>query len=155
MDVLSGHLQGIGAELSLREGEVMVVNTIKGSPAEKAGLTPKDIIVTVDGKSLQGLTLNEIVSIIRGKKGTTVTLSVIHGSENQARTFKIVRDDIRVPSTEYEVKKTATGSVGILTINQFGADTIAEVQAILKEIDPKALKGLVIDLRYKNPVLTY
>jgi carboxyl-terminal processing protease len=145
--VLSGQLQGIGAELVLKNGLVTVVSDIKGSPAEKAGLLPQDVITKVNGKSLENLTLNDVVTLIRGAKGTSVTLTVQRGHETKTRSFTIVRDIIQVPSVEYEVKKTATGSIGILTINEFGDDTISEVQKQLKDVPAQHLKGLVMDLR--------
>ncbi len=150
-DIMTGHLQGIGAELSLKNSEVGVVNVIKGSPAEKAGLLPQDIIIKVDDKTLDGLTLQEIVKLIRGKKGTSVTLTLIHGHDLAPRILTIIRDDIKIPSTEYEVKSGKNGSVGVLTISQFGVDTIKEVQAIIaNEVQEKNIKGLVIDLRYNG-----
>ncbi|HVW66950.1 MAG TPA: S41 family peptidase [Candidatus Peribacteraceae bacterium] len=146
-DLLSGELQGIGAELTLKNGEVKVVSIIKGSPAEKAKLLPGDIITQVNKKTLENMSLNDIVMLIRGKKGTSVTLTVYRGTETQPRTFTIVRDTIQVPSVDYSVKQTATGSVGVLTINEFGDSTIREVQSALKDVPNQNLKGLIIDLR--------
>lgn len=149
-DSLSGHLQGIGAELSVQDGDITIVSPIKGSPAEKAGLLPEDVIIEVNGESIEGKTLQDAVTRIRGKKGTSVTLTVLRESADDLLSFTIVRDDITVPSTEYEVKTSGSGSVGILTINQFGTETVGEVQGILEQIDPASLKGLVIDLRFNG-----
>jgi|CXWL01.1.fsa_nt_gi carboxyl-terminal processing protease len=149
-DTLNGHLEGIGARLSLKNDSIIVIGAIKGSPAEKAGLLPQDVILTVDGKLLAELSLDQVVSLIRGKKGTTVLLTVMRDTEEVPRTFKITRDNIQVPSTEYEIQKTATGSLGVLTINEFGADTIREVNETLKTLDEKNIKGLIIDLRYNG-----
>lgn len=150
-DVLSGHLQGIGAELSLKNGEVNVVGVIKGSPAEKAGLVPKDIIIKVHDTALENMTLQDIVGLIRGKKGTSVTLTLIHGTELKPRILTIVRDDIQVPSTQYTVQQGPGGSVGVLTINEFGAGTVAEARSIINsQVHEKELKGLIIDLRYNG-----
>ncbi len=149
-DSLSGHLQGIGAELAVRDADIIVVAAIKGSPAEKAGLLPQDAIVAVDDVELTGLSLQDVVSKIRGPKGTQVTLTVLRPHTTAALTFTIVRDDIHIPSTEYTVKKTATGSVGVLTISQFGTDTIREVKDILVQVHEKDLRGLIIDLRYNG-----
>lgn len=146
-DTLSGQLQGIGAELTLTGGEVTVVSLIKSSPAEKAGLLPKDIITKANGTSLADKTIDDVVTLIRGPKGTPVTLTVIRGQETTPRTFTIVRDNIEVPSVEYEVKKSGTTNIGLLTINEFGNDTITEVQTMLQDVPKQHLKGLIIDLR--------
>ncbi len=149
-DILNGHLQGIGAALSMNDMQVVVDSVIKDSPAEKAGLMAKDIIATVDGKTFENMTLDQIVSMIRGDKGTTVTLTVIRAGDTKPRTFAIVRDDIKVPSTKYEVKTVGSSKIGVLTISEFGGNTISEVQDIVNDIDAKTLKGLIIDLRYNG-----
>ncbi len=149
-DSLSGHLQGIGAELAEREDSIVIVSPLKGSPAERAGLLPQDVIVEVNGIDMTGKNLQEVVTHIRGPKGTQVTIKVLREDEDDLVTFTITRDDITVPSTEYEVKKSGSGSVGLLTINQFGTETIGEVRTILEQIDPATLDGLIIDLRYNG-----
>lgn len=149
-DSLSGHLQGIGAELSDRDDRIVVASPLKGSPAERAGLLPGDMIIEVNGEDITGQTLQQVVTKIRGPKGTQVTLTILREDEDDVIELTITRDDITVPSTEYEVKQTATGSVGLLSINQFGTETISEVTEILQGIDPASLKGLVIDLRYNG-----
>lgn len=146
-DSLNGHLQGIGAELSIKNNSIIVVGTIKGSPAEKAGLLPQDIILTVDGKEISSLSLNEVVSLIRGNKGTSVTLTVLRGKETTVRTFTMVRDDIQVPSAAYELKTVEKKKVGVLTINEFGGDTIREVTGFVDQIKKDQPQGLIIDLR--------
>lgn len=149
-DSLSGHLQGIGAELSDRDGQIVVVSPLKGSPAEKAGLQPEDVIVQIDGNDITGQTLNDVVNKIRGNKGTSVTLSLLRAKEADLLKMTIVRDDITVPSTEYQVKETGSGAVGYLAINQFGGETIHEVSEILKNVKPEELKGFIVDLRYNG-----
>lgn len=149
-NMLDGHLEGIGAELSMKDNIPKVVRAIKGSPAEKAGLMPEDILQTVNGKTLENMTLDQIVGQIRGKKGTSVTITVLREKNTEPLSFTIIRDQIQVPSTDYQIKKTAKGDVGVLTISEFGSATINEVKAIIKTIDPRKIKGLVIDLRYNG-----
>ena len=76
---LSSSFQGIGAEIQERNGNIVVVSPIKNSPAEKAGLLPEDIILSVDGESIQGMSATEAVLLIRGEKGTPVTLTIQAG----------------------------------------------------------------------------
>jgi len=149
-DSLNGSLEGIGAELQMTNDNVLIVGIVKGSPAEQAGLLPKDVILSVDGKDVFGQTLNQVVGRIRGKKGTQVTVEVLRDGEAKSRTFTITRDQIHVPSVEYEVKQTATGSVGLLSIHQFGSDTVEGVRTALQHVDPTGIKGLVIDLRFNG-----
>lgn len=149
-DSLSGHLQGIGAELGERENRIIVVSPLKGSPAERAGLLPEDVIVQVDDMEITDQNLNEVVTRIRGAKGTKVTLKILREGEDDLLTFTITRDDITVPSTEYEVKQSGSGSVGVLSVNQFGTETISEIRTILRDVKPAELDGLIIDLRYNG-----
>lgn len=149
-DSLSGHLEGIGAQLTQSGSDVLVVSPLKGSPAEAAGLLPQDIILEVDGNDVTGQSLEEIVSQIRGPKGTTVEVGVFRKNATDLITLSIVRDNITVPSTEYEVKHGTGGDVGYLAINQFGDNTISEIRRILRDVDPSGLKGLIIDLRFNG-----
>ncbi|TSC97753.1 MAG: Uncharacterized protein Greene101449_1104 [Candidatus Peregrinibacteria bacterium Greene1014_49] len=147
---LGGKLEGIGAELTLRDGQVVIVAPIKGSPAAEAGLSPEDIIVKVNDEDVTGKSLVQVVERIRGPKGTSVTLTIERTGEQDFLTVTIIRNEIHVPSVEYEIKKTATGSVGYIALNQFGDDSVEEVRQALKELQKKDLKGLVFDVRFNG-----
>ncbi len=144
---LQGTLQGIGAELTLKEGMIVVVAPLRGSPAERAGLLPGDIVTHVDGQSLEGMTLDGAVSRIRGKKGTTVTLILLRSGEPEPLTLAIRRDSITVPSVEWKVLSASGSQVGYVALNQFGENSMKEVRQALWQIKDKPLKGLVLDLR--------
>jgi carboxyl-terminal processing protease len=146
---LSGTLEGIGAELDAQNGKIVVVAPLKGSPAEKAGLLPKDIILEADGTPLTGMPLPDVVDLIRGQKGTTVTLTVSREGAAAPLTLTVTRQNIHIPSVESSVQKTASGSVGIVVLNQFGDASIAEVRKAITEF-PKDIKGIVLDLRYNG-----
>lgn len=147
---LEGKLQGIGAELSFKDGLIVVVNPLKGSPAAAAGLLPEDIIIEVDGTDIAGENLNQVVQRIRGTKGTTVTLKIVREGNTDPITLAIVRDDINIPSIESEVKKTATGSVGYVALNQFGDTSIDEFRAALTSFEKEPIKGIIMDLRFNG-----
>ncbi len=149
-NVLDGHLDGIGAQMQLKDGHPVVMGLIKNSPAEKSGLLPQDTIISVDGKMLDNQTLDQIVGQIRGKKGTAVTLVVLRAKEIKTRTFTIIRDTIMVPSTEYKVTETSHGNVGVLTINEFGGNTIQDIRETLASAHTADLKGMIIDLRFNG-----
>jgi len=147
---LQGELEGIGAELTLRDGMVVVVAPLKGSPAADAGLEPEDIIIEVDGKDIQGRPLHEVVQVIRGPKGTKVALKIIRKGVDEPFETQIIRASIKVPSVEYETKKTATGAIGYIELNQFGEDSVNEVKNALKDLRDENIKGLVLDVRFNG-----
>lgn len=140
---LSGTFSGIGAQLGKDDKDnIVVMSPIAGYPAEKAGLRAKDVIVNVNGKSTSGLSIDETVSMIRGKKGTVVTLDVLRGDERKA--FKITREDIKIPSVKHEV---LPGNVGYIQINQFWSDTASLVSKAAQEFKQAGVKSVVLDLR--------
>jgi carboxyl-terminal processing protease len=141
---LSGDLQGIGAELVLKDGRVIVVTPLRGSPAEKAGLMPDDVITKVDGKEIEGETLTEVVGRIRGTKGSRVSLTIVRNG--QEKKFTITRDEIHIPSVESHVEKRGRRTIGVITLNQFGEHSVQEVQRAIQEF-PSSMDGLVLDLR--------
>ncbi|KOY83717.1 S41 family peptidase [Lysinibacillus macroides] len=144
---LSSSFQGIGAEIQERNGYITVVSPIKNSPAEKAGLLPKDIILTVDGKSIQGFSATEAVALIRGEKGTPVKLTVKRGENTEPIQMTIVRDDIPVETVYGEL---LDGNIAHIQITSFSEDTAKELETILAEYEGKGMKGIVLDLR-QNP----
>jgi carboxyl-terminal processing protease len=142
-DQLNNTFSGIGAELGKdSEGNIIVVAPIKAFPAAKAGLKAKDIIATVNGTSTQGFSIDKAVSVIRGKKGTKVTLQVIR--DGKQLDFTIVRQDIKLPSVHSEV---LNGNIGYIQISTFGADTAQLVDEAAAKLQQKHVKGIVLDLR--------
>lgn len=91
---ISSSFEGIGAEITEQDGQIVIVSPLKGSPAEDAGLQPNDQIVSVDGKSLQGMSSSEAVLLIRGEKGSKVELEIGRGGNNEPMNVTITRDTI-------------------------------------------------------------
>jgi carboxyl-terminal processing protease len=149
-DTLGGKLEGIGAELTMRGGNVVVVAPLKGAPASRAGLLPQDVILKVDGESMENMNLQDAVMRIRGEKGTTVVLSVFRPSLSNQVEIAIVRDEIHVPSVEYERIETGSGSVGYLALNQFGDETVKEARKAIRELPLDTLDGMILDLRFNG-----
>jgi len=146
---LQGKLEGIGAELTMRDGFVVVVAPLKGSPASEAGLQPEDVIVKVDDVDITGETLHQVVQRIRGPTGTQVTLTVVREGEGSVN-LTITRARITVPSVEHEIKLTSSGAVGYVQLNQFGDETVPEVQRALRALRSEDLEGIVIDVRFNG-----
>jgi carboxyl-terminal processing protease len=140
---LAGSITGIGAELGTdSDNNIVIISPLSGYPAEKAGLKPHDIIAAVDGKSTQGMSVDSVVSKIRGKEGSQVTLTIVRGA---AKPFEaaITRQKITVPSVKYE----EDGQIGYMKINQFTDDTVSLAQKGAQEFKAKNVKAVVLDLR--------
>ncbi len=146
---LEGKFEGIGAQLGLKEGRVIVVAPLKDSPAEKSGVRAGDFINKVDGQETKTWTLATAVSKIRGEKGTKVVLTL--GRGDKEFDLAITRDQIVVSSVEFSVKND---SVAYLRLNQFGENTNAEWDKAVIQVASLwrsgKVKGMVLDLR-DNP----
>ncbi len=147
---LEGKLQGIGAELAFRDGQVVVVAPLKGSPAQTAGVLPEDIIIEVDGIDITGENLNQVVQRIRGKKGTTVTIKIVREGSFNPLTLSIVRDNITIPSVESRLIESGSGSVAYIALNQFGDNSIDELRVALQGFMEQSPKGLIVDVRFNG-----
>lgn len=143
---LSSSFQGIGAEISERNGYIMIVSPIKNTPAEKAGLQPKDMVLAVDGKSVEGMSSTEAVLLIRGEKGSEVTLTIQRG-EAQPFKVKLVRDDIPLETVYGEMDEDG---IAHFQITSFSEDTAKELEEQLEGFKEQGMKGIVLDVR-QNP----
>ncbi len=147
-DQLDGKFEGIGAQIDLKDGHLQVVAPLAGSPAEKSGLRPGDWIVKIDEKPTDGLTVDEAVDLIRGQKGTAVTLVVIRSeSASKSFTLTIVRDEIRIKSVVLTWKP---GNIASIELTGFNNDTPDLFAQAVQEIQVKKAKGIILDLR-NNP----
>jgi carboxyl-terminal processing protease len=145
-DVLEGTLEGIGAELTVRDGMLTVISPLKGSPAKKAGLQPEDIIYAVNDELVEEMTFEEAVLKIRGEKGTQVKISVLRKGYQDPIDLNITRDQISIDSVSWEMD----GSIAIVEINQFGTNTRTEFSKAINDIQNKRPTGLILDLRYNG-----
>jgi len=141
----SGNFVGIGARLSADPLGAKIVSVFEGSPAEKAGLKPADVITGVDGKSVAGMELDKIVSKIRGEPKTTVTLTVIRGSADKPIQIKAVRAPIVAPSVEG--KMLGDTGVAYMEITNFAEPTAEQFDRVWAKLAKQGPAGLVIDVR--------
>jgi carboxyl-terminal processing protease len=146
-EAINSSFEGIGAEIQEKENHIVIVSPIKGSPAEKAGLKPNDIIVSVDGKSLQGMTSTEAVTMIRGKKGTKVELTIQRPGSDAPVNIPIIRDEIPIETVYGEILGDGIAKV---QITSFSTNTSKDLLEMLNDYQKQGMKGLVLDLR-QNP----
>jgi carboxyl-terminal processing protease len=143
-DQLNQSFSGIGAELGKdKDSNLVVVAPIAGFPAAKAGLKPQDIIVSVNGTSTTGMSIDDAVGKIRGKSGTPVTLKVVRNHAQQL-SFTITRANIQVPSVN---TKILDGNIGYIQITTFASDTSGLIQQAADKMKQAGVKGIVLDLR--------
>jgi len=146
MSGFEGKFEGIGAAISMKDNQLTVVSPIADSPAEKAGIKPGDKILEIDGQPTSRLSLIEATFKIRGPKGTSVKLLVLHEGENEPVEIQIVRAEITEKSVSLEMRD----DVAYIKISQFLKSTGDELQSALAEAIGKGAKGVVLDLR-NNP----
>jgi len=148
VDSYKSNFYGIGAEIKVINDRYYISSLVKDMPAEKSGLKPDDEIVTVDDKSVSGLSMNELLGLVRGEKGTSVVIGVKRNGVEQVQEFNIERAEIPVYTVHAE---RLEGDIGKITISRFGEDTHTEFINALNGLEKEgSLKGLVIDLR-SNP----
>jgi carboxyl-terminal processing protease len=146
---LEGSFEGIGAYVSMEEGNVLIVAPINGSPAEQAGILAGDIILEVDGESVEGKSLDQVIFLVRGPADSQVVLTVRRPEVQDPVTVSITRDRIEVPSVSWS--PIPNTDISYVSISQFTAGVDRELEAALREIsEVRANKGIILDLR-NNP----
>jgi carboxyl-terminal processing protease len=147
----SGELSGVGIQLSVDRAtkELVVVSPIEGSPASRAGVQPKDVIVSIDGKSTKGMSTEDAVKLIRGRSGTTVNLVLRRKGQNLE--VPLVRELIELHAVNHQVNTTPEGmKVGYIRLKQFNANATKDMRAAIRDLESKGVQGYVLDLR-SNP----
>jgi carboxyl-terminal processing protease len=142
----TGKFVGVGIEISQEEGLVKVVSPIEGSPADRAGLKPGDLITKIDDSMVKGMSLNDAVKRMRGEPKTKVVLTVFRKDENRTFPVTIIREEIKTVSVK---SKMIENGYGWIRVSQFQERTVDDLTRKLEELykqDPK-MKGLVLDLR--------
>lgn len=142
---ITGEFEGIGTEIIQENNVIVVSSPIKGSPAEAAGIQTGDKIVKVNDKSIEGVSTSEAASMIRGKKGTEVTLTIIRGTDKPFD-IKIKRDKIHIDSVTYENKD----DIGHISINRFQEGTTEELEKFVDQAHEEKVEDIIIDFR-NNP----
>ena len=143
MSGLEGEIEGIGAQVGMREEKLTIISPIPESPADRAGLKPEDVVLEIEGESTAGMSMIEAVLKIRGPKGTTVTLLIQHKDEAEPVEVSITRATIELVSVVVEMK----GDIARLRITHFSKRTAAELETTLQEIEQADARAIILDLR--------
>lgn len=148
-DDASSSFEGIGATLrQVTGGGVQIVRTFDGAPAQKGGVLPGDMIEAVDGTPVTGLSTYEVAALVRGPKGTTVTLTLRRADVPKPFDISLVRDRINIPLVTG--KMVGDGRIAYVSLFDFSAQASAQLTAQLRELLKQNPKGLILDLR-DNP----
>ena len=149
MESNEGEYCGIGAVLTrnMDTGIITLVQIYDDSPAMEAGLEADDILYKVEDKEVTGEDLTEVVSHIKGEKGTEVQLTVLRGDDNKEVTVTAVRNTVQVQTVKHEMKNDG---IGYLAVSEFDLVTYEQYKEALADLENQGMKGLVVDLR-NNP----
>lgn len=144
----SGRFDGVGIEVAIRDGWLTVVSPVKGSPADEAGIAAGDKIVKINGHPTRDLNLSEAVTMMRGKRGSRIVLTIARQGVKNPFDIAVVRRIIKVPSVTY---KLYDGRIGYVNITSFQQGTTRALEKAFKDMNEKGpIAGLILDLR-KNP----
>ena len=143
---LEGEIEGIGAQVAIRDEQLTIIAPIADSPAAKAGIRAGDIILGIDGRSTAEMSLAEAVLNIRGPKGTSVRLLILHQDEAEPEEIEIIRAKIELPSVHFEMRE----DIAYINITHFSGHTSEELLAALESMTGERARGIILDLR-SNP----
>ncbi len=147
---MAGAFGGLGIEINIKDGKLTVISPIEDTPAWRAGIKPNDYIWKIDSRLTKGLSINQSVNLMRGEKGTPVTLHILREGQKKPLVFPLIRDIIKTKSMK---SRTLVPGYGYIRIIQFQERTGEDFDRALQNLhaeNPDGLKGLVIDLR-NNP----
>ncbi|WP_013320294.1 carboxyl-terminal processing protease CtpA [Gloeothece verrucosa] len=150
----AGELSGVGLQININPdtGKLEVVAPLVGSPAEDAGIAPRDRILFIDGVDTATLTLDEAAAKMRGPKGTKVSLTILPNGqqESQQRTVDLIRDRISLSSVYASLDQHGSIPIGYIRLTQFSANAAKEVSQAIKELEKQGAQAYIFDLR-NNP----
>jgi carboxyl-terminal processing protease len=146
---VNGSFEGVGISLGFEEksGAIVVISPIEGTPAQKAGILPQDRIIKVDDVDMTGKSIDDAVRLLRGPKGTKVTLYIERPGIKNLLKFDLVRDNIKLKTVAYEMLDK---NIGYIKITSFDSYTSDEFNKAITDLKKKGVKGLILDLR-NNP----
>jgi carboxyl-terminal processing protease len=140
---LEGSYNGIGAYVTVENGQITVIAPITGSPADKAGIRPGDVILQINGEPVDNMNLVQAILKIRGPKDTSVRLLVRHPGETEPVELEIMRTTFEFPSVRFEMK----GDIAYINITDFNQRTGGEMATAIQNLKDQQARGIILDLR--------
>ncbi len=148
---LAGTYEGVGIQIGFdKEKRLVVIAPLRGTPAEKEGVRPKDLILKIDDRETFDLTLPEAVDLIRGDAGTRVTLSLLRDGQSEPFNKVLERAKIEVKTVNVDYRQVDSGEVAVIVVSRFGDKTDGEWDAVITEVVTRKVRGVVVDMR-NNP----
>lgn len=145
---LNGNFSGIGIQIGIRDNVLTVIAPIEDTPADRAGLRTGDKILEINGKSTEDMSQEQAVSLIRGTKGTKVTLLILRDLKEKAKEYTITRDNIQIKSVYRQKMLDDKNKIGYIMLTTFESKlTYDELAEALKKLEKKGLRSLILDLR--------
>jgi len=156
LEDVSGRFEGVGMEIGIREGQLQVIAPLEGTPAKEAGIRPGDRIIKIDDTLTMDITIEEAVTLIRGPKGTEVTLTVFRDEWETSKEIIIKRAVIKIPSLEWELLASADGASGereeiaYIKLYHFSEKSDRDFREMATEALKSPAEKIILDLR-SNP----
>lgn len=148
MNSIKGSFGGIGVHISTAEpGKLIIMRSIKGSPAEKAGLEAGDVIIKIDNTEVTTISQDQAIAILRGEPGTKVTVGIYRPKTKEDFSVSMIRDYINVPTVE-GMPLPGRPDIALIDISSFSVQTGDELAKLLQQMKIEDYKGIIIDLRY-------
>lgn len=144
MENYSGHISGVGMYVNQVEEKIVLVKPIENTPAYRAGIKADDVIISVDGQSIEGKNIDEVVALIRGKTGTKVTITFFRPETNEKFTKELIREEIEIPNLIIEILNNKIGHVRYIGFIEGGANRLKNE---LEELSDQGIEALILDLR--------
>lgn len=150
-DELSGKYEGVGIQIGFnKDKRLVVIAPLRGTPAERIGLKPQDMILKIDEKDTFDLSLPEAVDLIRGPAGSQVKLVILRNSDSESFEVEIERAKIQVKSVEVEFRDGDGQEIAVIKVSRFGETTDSEWDGIVSQVLDRKVSGVVVDMR-NNP----
>ncbi len=156
---LEGQFGGVGLQVGMEKGRLQVISPLPGTPAYRAGIMAGDVILEVEGKSTAGMTLEQVVRLLKGEPGTSVRVKIQRSASRQTEELTLVRELIHVPTVlgfhrrgnhSWEFWVDPSARIAYVRVTVFGRETAEELKQVLQELSKDGIAGLILDLRF-NP----
>jgi carboxyl-terminal processing protease len=145
---LNGNFTGIGIQIGIKDDQLTVISPIEDTPAAKSGLKALDKIISINGKSTEDMSIEQAVSLIRGPKGSRVTLTIQRGTKNKPKDYTMLRETIKLKAVYKKKMLDDKNKIGYIYLSTFESkESYQEMVDALKELDQKGMKSLILDLR--------